>query len=73
MKLRFVKCHVWSIALYGMEGWIKKLNAINKLEAFGMWNPKDTMDSKITYTEVLMPVDKERLKVAEMSEVDALA
>ena len=36
LRLRFMKCYVWSVLLYGVEGWILKVNDFNKLEAFEM-------------------------------------
>lgn len=37
LRIRFMRCYVWSVFLYGVEGWILKISAINKLEAFKMW------------------------------------
>lgn len=37
LRIRFVKCYVWSVLLYGMEGWTLKVNTMNRLEAFEMW------------------------------------
>jgi len=36
LGIRFVKCYVWTVLLYGMEGWTLKVSTINKLEAFEM-------------------------------------
>jgi len=35
-RIRFVKCYVWTVLLYGMEGWTVKVSTMNKLEAFEM-------------------------------------
>jgi len=32
LRIRFVKCYVWTVLLYGMEG-----STMNKLKAFEMW------------------------------------
>ena len=37
LKIRFTKCYVWSVLLYGMEGWTLKVNTMNRLKAFEMW------------------------------------
>jgi len=37
LRLRFVKCYVWSILLYGAEIWTLKTKHLNRLEAFEMW------------------------------------
>lgn len=41
LKTRFIKCYVWSVLLYGMEGWTLKVFAMNKIEAFEMWIYRD--------------------------------
>jgi hypothetical protein len=37
IRMKLVKCHIWSIALYGAETW--KLRKVNQkcLERFGLW------------------------------------
>jgi len=37
LRIRFVKCYVWTVLLYGMEEWTLKVSTMNKLEAFEMW------------------------------------
>jgi len=32
-----VTSYVWTVLLYGMEGWTLKVSTMNKLEAFQMW------------------------------------
>jgi len=34
--IRFVKCYVWTVLLYGMDGWPLKVSTMKKLEAFEM-------------------------------------
>jgi Reverse transcriptase (RNA-dependent DNA polymerase). len=36
-RLRFVKCYVYSVLLYGVEAWTMKVSTMNRLEAFEMW------------------------------------
>jgi len=37
LRIRFVKCYVWMVLLYSMEGWTLKESIMNKLEALEMW------------------------------------
>jgi len=37
LRIRFVKCYVWTVLFYGMEGWTLKVSTMNKLEPFEMW------------------------------------
>ena len=37
LKKRFVKCFIWSVALYGSETWTIKATDKKHLEAFEMW------------------------------------
>lgn len=64
LRLRFLKCYVWSVLLYGMEGWTLKVNTINKLEAFEMWLYRRILKipwtARITNEDVLASVNKER-------------
>lgn len=64
LRLRFLKCYVWSVLLYGMEGWTLKVNNINKLEAFEMWLYRRMLKipwtARITNVEVLSNINKER-------------
>jgi len=34
LRLRVVKCYVWSILLYGAETWSIKVRTLNRIEAF---------------------------------------
>lgn len=64
LRLRFTKCYVWSVLLYGVEGWTLKISAINKLEAFEMWLYRRILKipwtAKMTNEEVLTRVNRER-------------
>ncbi|CAG9836321.1 unnamed protein product [Diabrotica balteata] len=37
LRIKFLKCYVCPVLLYGCESWIMKVNMMNKLEAFEMW------------------------------------
>lgn len=64
LRLRFVKCYVWSVLLYGSETWTLKVVSMNRLEAFEMWCYRRLL--KISWTErvtneaVLQRLNKER-------------
>lgn len=64
LRIRFVKCYVWSVLLYGVEGWTIKINDINRLEAFEMWLYRRILKipwtAKTTNEEVLRKVGKGR-------------
>jgi len=36
LRIRFVQCYVWTVLLYGMEGWTLNVSTMNKLEVFEM-------------------------------------
>lgn len=64
LRLRFLKCYVWSVLLYGMEGWTLKASTVNKLEAFEMWLYRRILKvpwtARMTNEEVLRRVNKQR-------------
>lgn len=64
LKIRLIKCYVWSVLLYGMEGWTLKITSMNKIEAFEMWLYRRVLKiswtERITNEEVLRRVGKER-------------
>ena len=64
MKIRFVKCYVWSVLLYAMETWTLKMTDINRLEAFEMWIYrrllKISWTDRISNEEVLRRVEQTR-------------
>jgi len=64
LRIRFVKCYVWSILLYGAETWTLKVGSMNRLEAFEMWcyrkMLKISWTDKVTNEAVLQRINKER-------------
>ena len=64
LRLRFVKCYVWPVLLYGVEGWTLKTSDINRLEAFEMWLYRRILKipwtAKVTNEEVLKRVNQQR-------------
>lgn len=64
LRLRFVKCYIWSVLLYGMEGWTLRKTAINRLEAFEMWLYRRVLKvpwtARLTNEEILRRVDRQR-------------
>ena len=64
LRLRFVKCYIWSALLYGVETWTLKVGHMNKLESFEMWVYRRMLKiswvDHITNMEVLRRVNKER-------------
>ena len=64
MRLRFVKCYIWSVLLYGMEGWTLKMNTMNRLEAFEMWIYRRILKvpwtARVTNEEILRGIGTER-------------
>ena len=49
LRLRVVKCYVWSTLLYGSETWTMTKSLTKKIEAFEMWIFRRML--KISYTE----------------------
>lgn len=37
LKVRLIKCYIWSVLLYEVEGWALKVTTMHKIEAFEMW------------------------------------
>ena len=64
LKKKFVKCYVWSIALYGSETWTLREKERKYLEAFEMWcwRKMEKIDWRdhITNEEVLAKVQENR-------------
>jgi len=64
LRIRFVKCKLWIVLLYGMEGWTLKVSTMNKLEAFEMWVYRRVLripwTSRRTNDEVLRIINKDR-------------
>jgi len=64
LRLRFAKCYVWSVLLYGLESWTLKTSHMNKIEAFEMWIyrriQKISWVDHISNSEVLRRMGTER-------------
>jgi len=60
LRIRFVICYVWTVLLYGMEGWTLKMSTMNKLEAFEMWIYRRVLKIPWTNDEVLRIINKDR-------------
>lgn len=63
-RLRFVRCYVYSVLLYGCETWTLKVNTMRRLEAFEMWVYRRLLKipwtDHITNEEVLRRTRKDR-------------
>ena len=55
LRLRMLKCYVWTRLLYGCETWTLKTAIMNRLEAFEMWSYRRIL--KISWTEKVRNVD----------------
>lgn len=64
LRLRYLRCYIWSTVLYGAEAWTLKTTSINKLEAFEMWCYRRILKipwtDKVSNIEVLDRLGKER-------------
>lgn len=64
LRLRFLKCYVWSVLLYGVETWTLTTTHMNKLEAFEMWLYRRILKiswvDRVTNIEVLRSINKGR-------------
>jgi len=62
--IRFVKCYVWAVLLYGMERCTQKVSTMNKLEAFEMWVYRHILripwTARRTNDEVCSIINKDR-------------
>jgi len=63
LRIKFMECYVWSVLLYGGEGWTLKISSVKKLEALKMWLYHRTL--KITWSARAPPVDRAGLRVRE--------
>jgi hypothetical protein len=63
LRLRALRCYIFSILLYGMEAWTLKKQHIRKIEAFEMWCYRRILKiqwvQRITNAEVLRRLNKE--------------
>lgn len=64
LRVRFIKCYIWSVLLYGMESWTLKVTTMNKLEAFEMWAYRRVLKipwtARITNENVLRRINRDR-------------
>lgn len=64
LRLRYLRCYIWSTLLYGVEAWTLKSTSINKLESFEMWCYRRILKipwtDRVTNNEVLYRLGKER-------------
>ena len=64
VRLRFVKCYVWSTLLYGVEAWTISKRSQQHLEAFEMWTLRRMLriswTRRVTNEEVLRLADTKR-------------
>lgn len=64
IRLRVLKCYVWSVLLYGCETWTLKVKHLNKLEAFELWCYRRMLKipwtAHVTNESVLKSLHKER-------------
>jgi len=64
LRIRSVKCYVWTGLLYCMEGYTLKVSTINKLEPFEMWvyrrEQRIPWIARRTNDEVLRIINKDR-------------
>jgi hypothetical protein len=71
LKKKLVKCHIWSIALYGAKTWTLRAADQKHLESFEMWCGRRM--EKIIWTdhvrneEVLFRVEEQRNVLHEIS------
>ncbi|KAI5707314.1 hypothetical protein M8J77_000030 [Diaphorina citri] len=64
LKLRMLRCYVFSVLLYGMESWTLTNTIMKKIEAFEMWTYRRILKikwiDKVTNEEVLRRMNKEK-------------
>lgn len=64
LKLRLLRCYVFSVLLYGVESWTLTEATAGRLEAFEMWTYrrilKISWTEKISNTRVLQKLNKEK-------------
>ena len=62
LRIRLLKCYVFSVLFYGMEAWTLKQDTIKRLEAFEMWAYRRILRvswmKKVTNLEILRRIDK---------------
>ncbi|XP_055388393.1 uncharacterized protein LOC129616943 [Condylostylus longicornis] len=64
LRLRFMRCYIWSVLMYGAETWTLKVSSMNKIEAFEMWvyrrMLKISWTERVSNSEVLNRLRKQR-------------
>lgn len=64
LRLRYAKCYVWSVLLYGAETWTLKSSSVNKIEAFEMWMYRRMLrvpwTDRVTNDEILRRIGRDR-------------
>jgi hypothetical protein len=64
LRIRYLKCYVWSILIYGLEAWTLKVSTMHKIEAFEMWCYRRLLKiswiDRISNEEVLIKLNKDR-------------
>uniref|UniRef100_A0A8D8L8K4 Craniofacial development protein 2 n=1 Tax=Cacopsylla melanoneura TaxID=428564 RepID=A0A8D8L8K4_9HEMI len=64
LKLRMLRCYVFSVLLYGVESWTLTETIMKKIEAFEMWTYRRILKikwtDKITNEEVLRRLNKDK-------------
>lgn len=64
LKVRMLRCYVFSVLLYGMEAWTLKKDISNRIEAFEMWTYRRILKiswvDRVTNDEVLRKMKKEK-------------
>lgn len=64
LRLRYMKCYVWSVLLYGVETWTLKATNMNRLESFEIWCYRRMLriswTDRLTNEEVLSLLNKDR-------------
>lgn len=64
LRIRYAKCYVWSVLLYGAEAWTVNAKIINRVEAFEMWTYRRLLrvpwTDRVTNAEILRRVHKNR-------------
>ena len=64
VRLKVLRCYVWSTLFYGCETWTLKVSMMNRLEAFEMWCYRRILRiswvDRVTNDEVLRRLHRER-------------
>lgn len=64
LKIRLLRCYVFSVLFYGMEAWTLKKNMTDRMEAFELWAYRRILKiswvQKVTNDEVMRRMKKER-------------